>query len=78
MPKDELNYEELGIAPPTSVAHGEDVRDRLEKLTPKNWRMEGNQLIADTAMGELVQFVSTDYILLGTDEAGLPILKKIV
>lgn len=74
-------YEKLDIAPPTVTSHEvtpDDIRARLERLTPTNWRLEGNQLIADTELGELVQHISTDYILTGTDENGLPILKKIV
>lgn len=80
MLNDDKQYEELGIAPPTKTGHGteDDMRLNLVKLQPRNWRMEGNQLIADTEMGELVHFLPTDMMCMGMDEDGLPILKKIL
>jgi len=72
-------FAEWGKEPPTSEGHGtdRDISEQMKPLKPRNWRMEGNRLIADTEMGELVQFISTDYILTGTDEDGKPILTKI-
>lgn len=72
----------IGKTRPTQDKHGVDspenpISDKLEKLQPRNWRLEGNKLIADTAMGPLVQFIPTDLILTGIDENGLPILTKI-
>ncbi len=67
------------LTPPTTVAHGTDdsIRENLKSVNPRNWRVEGNQLIADTDWGELVQTIPTNYICEGTDDQGKPILTKI-
>lgn len=73
-------YQKRGVTPPSSVSHGitvEDISKTLEPVNPRNWRLEGNKLIADTDMGELVNYINTDYILTGTDKNGRPILTKI-
>lgn len=72
-------FSEWGKEAPTSEGHGtdRDISEQMEPLKPRNWRIEGNQLIADTEMGELVQFISTDYICKGTDDDGKPILTKV-
>ena len=69
-----------GKNPPTIDKHGTeaDIQNNMKKLMPNSWRMEGNQLIGMTDVGELRQTISTDYILEGTDEAGLPKFKKVV
>lgn len=72
------------VARPSHDEHG--VQDTFEnplskQLVPgnaRNWRMQGNELVCDTDFGEMRQRISTDYICLGTDKAGLPILKKVV
>lgn len=73
-------YERWGKNPPTHDPHGtaEDIKENMKPLRPTKWRQEGNKLIGDTEMGRVVQFVPTDMILQGTDEKGLPILKKVV
>lgn len=65
---------------PTAVPHGfdEDIREKLKAQKPTEWRLEGNKLIGKTEMGDVAQYIGTDYILKGTDENGLPILEKIV
>lgn len=62
---------------PTAETHGtqDDIRANLKPLKAQSWRMEGNKLIGQTDMGELVQSIPTDYICLGIDNRGLPILK---
>lgn len=64
---------------PTAEAHGteDDIRANLKPVKAHSWRLEGNKLITQTDMGELVQFIPTTHILIG-EENGLPILKKIV
>lgn len=73
-------YERWGKQPPTHDPHGtdKDIKENMKPLRPTKWRQEGNKLIGDTEMGRVVQFVPTDMILQGTDEKGLPILKKVV
>ncbi len=72
-------YERLGLDLPSVEQHGteEDVRRNLKSVNPRNWRLTGNKLIADTDVGPLVNYISTDYICRGTDENGLPILERI-
>ena len=72
-------YLDRKLTPPTRNPHGteEDIAAKVKPLTPTNWRLEGNKLIADTEMGPLVNFIPTDLILTGVDEKGLPILKRI-
>lgn len=69
---------------PKSFSH--DVKDtpehplseQIPRLKLSNWRIQGNMLIADTEHGEFAQRISPEFICMGTDEAGLPILKKVV
>jgi hypothetical protein len=80
MTPEQINqFKEWKVPLPTREPHGteEDIRANLKPLTPSKWRLEGNKLIAETDMGELVNYIPTDYIMKGVDEQGLPILKKI-
>lgn len=72
-------YRKYKLDPPESISHGteEAIRDKMEKLQPTTWRQEGNKLIGKTPQGELVNFIPTNYLLQGTDDDGLPILKEI-
>jgi len=71
--------EKLGIEPPKVSSHGteDDIQRSLKRLIPNSWHLEGNQLVGKTEVGELRQSISTEYILTGTDEKGMPILRKI-
>lgn len=68
------------IPRPSHNAHGTDaeIRGNLRSLQPRNWRQQGNQLIADTDMGPLVQTIPTNYLLDGTDDNGLPRFRKVI
>ena len=73
-------FGEQGLTPPSHTSHDltpNDIARRVTPLKPRNWRLEGNKLIADTDWGPLVNYIPTDYILTGTDGRGLPILKKL-
>lgn len=73
-------YEKLGIKAPESISHGTDLKDFNElarKLKPYSWKLTGNQLRGMTDMGELVQTIPSDRILVGTDEQGMPIFQKV-
>jgi hypothetical protein len=70
------------IPRPSHDAHGTDslekpISEQLRSVKPRNWRQQGNQLIADTDWGPLVQTIPVDYLLDGTDERGLPKFKKV-
>jgi len=71
------------IPRPTHDFHGTDslespISTNLKSIRPRNWRQQGNQLIADTEMGSLVQTIPVDYLLDGVDTNGLPKFKKVV
>lgn len=82
--KELKQYDRWGKDRPSHEEHGvvdtweNPLSDNLKSGNARNWRMEGNHLKADTDFGPLDQVISTDYICLGTDEKGLPILKKVV
>lgn len=84
MTPDELkDFREWNVPLPTRDPHGTDSTDNpigsnLKKLQLRNWRLKGNKLMADSDMGEYAYLIPPDRILTGTDEQGLPILKKIV
>lgn len=70
----------IGGTPPVAIPHmtEEEIQKNMKELKPNSWKLEGNKLIGETEFGPLVQFIPTDYILTGTDDKGLPVLKKIV
>ena len=73
-------YRKVLDSPPPSVStHGteDEVRDNLKPLKTWGWKLEGDQLSCETNMGKLVQKISPDYICLGDDPNGMPLLKKI-
>ena len=72
-------FRKYNLTPPEAITHGteEDIKIRLTELLPNSWRLEGNKLIGETAMGPLVNFIPTDYILTGTNDKGLPVFQKI-
>ena len=74
-------YEKHGKEPPQRVSHGltdDQIKDNLVRYKATSWRLEGNQLIAESEMGRLVQRIPTDYICEGMDDKGLPKLRKVV
>lgn len=79
-PKTLRDFARWGKTPPEHIPHGatsDDIASKLVPLKPNNWYMEGNQLIGETEMGKLCQFLPTDYICVGVDADGMPKLKKI-
>ena len=73
-------FTKRNLTVPSSTPHGldEDIREKIKAVKPTSWRMEGNKLIGQSELGEVAQYISTEYILKGTDKEGLPILEKIV
>jgi hypothetical protein len=73
-------YKKLQVAPPDVNPHGtdEDIRSQMKPLKTWGWKLEGNQLTAQTDHGPLTQTIPSNYICRGTDEKGLPLLEKIV
>jgi hypothetical protein len=73
-------FQKHGQALPVHETHGEDSQEnpisrKLQSVNPRNWRLNGNVLIADTDMGTLKQTIPPDYILTG-EKNGLPTFKK--
>lgn len=79
-PREDKDLEKWGQDPPEHIPHGsdDDIRKNMIKMTPGAWRQDGNRLIGDTDLGEVVTFIPTDMMLVGTDDRGLPILKKVL
>lgn len=77
--KELAQFKKMGIEAPTHSAHltDEQIQEHSKRLLPRSWKLEGNKLKGQTDMGDLVLFISTDYILKGTDDNGMPILEKI-
>ena len=71
-------YKQAGVKMPSVEPHGteEDIKSKLKQLLPYKWHLEGNKLYGQTDMGTLVQYIPTDYILVGEDN-GLPKLVKV-
>jgi hypothetical protein len=65
---------------PETISHGlsnDDIMSHMKQLRPNAWHLKGNELIGDTDFGALVQRIPTNYILIGSDDEGLPIFRKI-
>ena len=76
----ELDYQALGAAPPTSESHGtqEDIATQLGVKVRHEWRQKGAVLFCIGCPWEhATEPRFLDYLLQGTDVAGLPILKKV-
>jgi len=56
----------------------EDIQRNMVKLIPHTWKQEGNRLIGYVDGGtKISQTIPTNYLLIGTDDKGLPIFKKL-
>lgn len=78
--KEDQWYIRQGVTPPERISHDlsvDDIDKHVKSLNPRNWRAEGNLLIADTDVGPLRQYIPTDHIFTGVDEKGLPTFKKL-
>jgi hypothetical protein len=78
--KDDAWFHKQGVAPPERIQHDltpDDIQERVQSINPKNYRAEGDRLIADTDVGTLVQYIPTTHIFTGTDENGLPTFRKL-
>lgn len=82
--KELKQFDRWGVKRPTHLPHGvtdtyeNPLSEQLKRLDTSNWKLEGNELVCDTNQGPLRQCIPPDYVCHGTDENGLPILKKIV
>lgn len=81
--KDLKWFDRMNLRRPTHTEHGlEDTVEnplskQLIRFRTSNWRRDGNMLVCDTDNGPLTQYLDPAYIVLGTDDDGLPILKKV-
>lgn len=77
-------YDDHRVARPSHEEHGladtheNPLSEQLPRGNPRNWRMEGNLLICDTDFGVMSQAIDPSYICHGTDDAGLPILRRVL
>lgn len=73
-------FERQGLTPPSTTPHGvttDNIREKLQPLKAKSWKLEGNRLIAETDMGPVVNYIDPGYIMTGVDENNLPVFKKL-
>lgn len=71
-------YAQAGAAEPFHQDHEFEPERDMVKFKATKWWLEGNVLHADGNHGHVAQTIPTDYICMGIDATGLPILKKIV
>lgn len=82
--KELKDFERWHKTPPSLKSHGlEDspehpLSEQLLEAHPRNWKLQGNELLCDTDFGPLRQRIPTDYIMKGLDKAGLPNLVKVI
>lgn len=72
--------EAAGEDAPAVTEHGteDDIKNKMTRLMPNQWRLEGNLLIGTTADGDvLAQTIPTTHLLTGVDEAGFPIFRQV-
>lgn len=74
----DLDYEKLGLTPPTTVVHGtaDDIRSHLTPMHVIRWYQDGNKLVAETDFGQFVNHLPTDMKLDGFAEDGTPRFTK--
>ena len=72
-------FDRIKMPVPEAIPHGteEDIAEKLKPVKTSTWRLEGNKLITETDQGNLVNFIPTTHILVGTDDNNMPIFKKI-
>ena len=77
-PSDHDYWRKRKVKPPEFTTHGTelDIQENLKSPEVKNWRLEGNKLIAETEVGNFVNIIPPDFIMTGV-ENNRPILKKI-
>jgi hypothetical protein len=78
--KDELNYAELNVPPPTSETHGtqEDISAQLNQKVRHEWRQRGAVLYCISCPYEhATEPLFLNKILVGTMPDGSPILHDI-
>jgi hypothetical protein len=66
-----LNYAALGVEPPKHFDHGPPI---IQRATPIRWFQRGNELVAETELGEVVNMLPTDLQLTGVDDRQQPYL----
>lgn len=68
-----LNYTELGVDAPSV-----DIHQEPELIKPKGpWKQRGNHIYREAEGLHYGSRIPPNYILEGTDEKGLPILRKL-
>lgn len=73
-------YKELNLTPPQHLAHltEEELREAIKIKTSHNWKQVGQMLTCTCDIGKHTSKLPTTHILKGTDDAGNPILEKVV
>ena len=75
--KELKQYDRWGVQRPTHDEHGEFDPSKLVPFEATEWWLEGDLLFARGNHGVVANRIGTDYVCEGTDDKGLPILRKI-
>lgn len=73
----------MNVKRPVHLEHGlEDTAEnplskQLTRLKTWDWKRDGNMMTCMTNEGMLSQYLDPAYIVLGTDDEGMPIFKKV-
>lgn len=73
-------YQRNGVEPPEHIPHGveEDITEKMKGTVHGAWQQRGNRLICTKCPNHhMTDPIPIDRILTGTDNNGLPILKKL-
>ena len=71
-------YDRLGVARPLHQEHGTLDPKEFIPFKATKWWLEGDMLYAEGNHGTVANKIPPDFICEGTDEQGLPILRRIV
>lgn len=73
MSKPDIDYEAEGVTPPTVDFHQEGIPMNVRP----NWKQKGNFIYREGEELQTASKIPTSHLLIGTDDKGKPILKKI-
>lgn len=75
-------FRKFKLEPPEAISHNiEDtpsnpLSEQIPKTKVTGWYLDGNRLVAQTELGEVINHIDSGYIMRGVDKNNLPILEK--
>lgn len=72
-------YTKNGVEPPEHIAHlsGEEIAELLKDVKHGKWTQQGNMIRCGNCPMPHASPIPVDYLLMGTDDNGNPILQKL-